>query len=99
MSDSQEEDGNLRQDFLLMSDQSDDSAPLGGLGQDRILDVNLNLDLPPVDLDLPPVDLDLPPVDLDLPPVDLGLGALQCMGFGIGKFFGETSRISMAISF
>ena len=76
----------------LVSDQSDDSAPLGGLGQDRILDVNLNLDLPPV-------DLDLPPVDLDLPPVDLGLGALQCMGFGIGKFFGETSRISMAISF
>ena len=90
----------------LVSDQSDDSAPLGGLGQDRILDVNLNLDLPPVDLDLPPVDLDLPPVDLglppvdlDLPPVDLGLGALHCMGFGIGKFFGETSRISMAISF
>ena len=39
------------------------------------------------------------PVDLDLPPVDLGLGALQCMGFGIGKFFGETSGISMAISF
>ena len=62
----------------LVSDQSDDSAPLGGLGQDRILDVNLNL---------------------DLPPVDLGLGALQCMGFGIGKFFGETSGISMAISF
>ena len=28
-----------------MSDQSDDSAPLGGLGLDRILDVNLNLDL------------------------------------------------------
>ena len=69
----------------LVSDQSDDSAPLGGLGQDRILEVNLNLDLPPV--------------DLDLPPVDLGLGAVQCMGFGIGKFFGETSGISMAISF
>ena len=54
MSDSQEEDGNLRQDFLLMSDQSDDSAPLGGLGLGRILDVNLNLDLAAVggDFDL-----------------------------------------------
>ena len=37
------------QDFLLMSDQSDDSAPLGGLGLDRILDVNLNLDLAAVE--------------------------------------------------
>ena len=37
-----------------MSDQSDDSAPLGGLGLDRILDVNLNLDLAAVggDFDL-----------------------------------------------
>ena len=37
-----------------MSDQSDDSAPLGGLGRDRILDVNLNLDLAAVggDFDL-----------------------------------------------
>ena len=55
----------------LVSDQSDDSAPLGGLGQDRILDVNLNLDLPPV--------------DLDLPPVDLGLGAVQCMDLELGN--------------
>ena len=37
------------QDFLLMSDQSDDSAPLRGLGLDRILDVNLNLDLAAVE--------------------------------------------------
>ena len=35
-----------------MSDQSDDSAPLGGLGLDRILDVNLNLDLAAVDLEV-----------------------------------------------
>ena len=39
------------QDFLLMSDQSDDSAPLRGLGLDRILDVNLNLDLAAVEGD------------------------------------------------
>ena len=54
VSDCQEEDGNLSQDFLLMSEQSDDSAPLGGLGLDRILDVNLNLDLAAVggDFDL-----------------------------------------------
>ena len=34
-----------------MSDQSDDSAPLEGLGLDRILDVNLNLDLAAVEED------------------------------------------------
>ena len=32
-----------------MSDQSDDSAPLRGLGLDRILDVNLNWDLAAVE--------------------------------------------------
>ena len=54
-----------------MSDQSDDSAPLGGLGLGRILDVNLNLDLAAVGGDF----------DLEV------LQYTEAEEFGIWKFF------------